>query len=633
MDEISLNFFPLLSDDFSFTLYHMPFDEDNRPNTVDEEAVRRMLDVDGERRPYWTLFRQMADSTPLHCDPFHNIYATVAALRMGLIENCRDRLEADEFTISDGIRPRVEIVLERFHEGLRLVSIEPYYLREYRKFGFLTDIRFVPKEEYRRTTRARQLSLSLDSRGRANQSHYADRYHLIMQFIGRFHERIFPITLPGGVSVNISTELMLLDSSKLEVKHYVVGSNREARSQFMGVSRNGPLERVQNDTRFCFLYRPEDRSLSHDLFRALRGDTFQTFLGMQKMFHVPLTNDKVTGIPISGFSNREAEQIAEQVKKDARDSNVVPIMITPFSRHDDIEDNKQYWALKHAFLAKQMPLQVVARDTVLDKNKLKWSTAGIGLQVFAKAGGTPWKVTPRTERCLMVGIGQAHRVVQGRTDRYFAYSVLTDSSGVFETVKTLGQGSDEPTYIGNFRGGLKSIFEEYSDRFSNFVIHSTFSIRHKELEAISHTLDEQKELRSGVGDFVSLRFNDRNRFYGFALDHNSRVPYESSLVNISSDEFLVWFEGLQYEQRTVGKMIANPLHVKFTYPHQGLSRRDKLNHLQDAINLSGANWRGFNAKTMPVSVYYAQLIARYLKEFEAQGLAPVDVDTLTPWFL
>ena len=105
------------------------------------------------------------------------------------------------------------------------------------------------------------------------------------------------------------------------------------------------------------------------------------------------------------------------------------------------------------------------------------------------------------------------------------------------------------------------------------------------------------------------------------------------MVSISRDEFLVWFEGLQYDQHTVGKMIANPLHVKFTYPHEGLTQRMKFNHLQDAINLSGANWRGFNAKAMPVSVYYAQLIAKYLKEFEARKLPPVDVDTLTPWFL
>lgn len=633
MDDIALNFFPLISDDYTFTLYRMPFVENARPSSGDEEAVRRMLGVDGERRPYWTLFQEVPGSTKFECDPSHNVYATLGALRIGLIESCRDRLEASEFSISKGIRPRVEIVFERFPEGSRVVSVEPYYLREHRTFGFLADFRFHPKEEYRGTIRARELSLSLDSKGRSNQNHYADRYALLMSFVRRFHNRIFSITLPGGQTVHIDPHLQMVGSDKLDVKHYIVNSNRESTSQFMGISRNGPLEHAPSTTRLCFLFKPEDRSLSHDLFRALRGDTFQTFHGMERMFRFPLTNDQVSGIPIAGFNNKEIEGMAEAVMEDAGGSNVVPIVITPFSRHDDLEDNKQYWVLKHAFLSKGMPLQVVARDTVLDKNKLKWSTAGIGLQVFAKAGGIPWKVRPRTERCLIVGIGQAHKVRNGRTDRYFAYSVLTDSSGVFETVKTLGKGQDENTYIRDFQENLRNIFDEYSGRFSNFVIHSTFSIRQRELEAISETLEEQRQSRSEEGHFVSLRFNDRNRFCGFAVGHNSRVPYESSLVSISGDEFLVWFEGLQYEQRTVRKMIANPLHVKFTYPQEGLTQRMKLNHLQDAINLSGANWRGFNAKAMPVSVYYAQLIAKYLKEFEANGLPSVDVDTLTPWFL
>ena len=146
----------------------------------EEEAVRRMLDLDGERRPYWTLFQHFPGSTKFECEPSHNIYATLGALRLALIESCRDRLDADDFSISKGIRPRVEIVVERFTEGNRVISIEPYYLRELSKFGFLTDFRFRPKDEYRGTVRARQLSLSLDYRGRSNKNHYADRlfsYH------------------------------------------------------------------------------------------------------------------------------------------------------------------------------------------------------------------------------------------------------------------------------------------------------------------------------------------------------------------------------------------------------------------------------------------------------------------------
>ena len=41
MDQIALNFFPLLSDDFVVTLYRMPFVENDRPSSGEEEAVRR----------------------------------------------------------------------------------------------------------------------------------------------------------------------------------------------------------------------------------------------------------------------------------------------------------------------------------------------------------------------------------------------------------------------------------------------------------------------------------------------------------------------------------------------------------------------------------------------------------------
>ena len=63
MDQIALNFFPLLSDDFVVTLYRMPFVENDRPSSGEEEAVRRMLEVDGARRPYWTLFQEVPSST------------------------------------------------------------------------------------------------------------------------------------------------------------------------------------------------------------------------------------------------------------------------------------------------------------------------------------------------------------------------------------------------------------------------------------------------------------------------------------------------------------------------------------------------------------------------------------------
>jgi hypothetical protein len=43
-------------------------------------------------------------------------------------------------------------------------------------------------------------------------------------------------------------------------------------------------------------------------------------------------------------------------------------------------------------------------------------------------------------------------------------------------------------------------------------------------------------------------------------------------------------------------------------------------HLQDIINLSGANWRGFNAKNTPISIYYPELIAKFISKFDEYNL-------------
>jgi hypothetical protein len=72
--------------------------------------------------------------------------------------------------------------------------------------------------------------------------------------------------------------------------------------------------------------------------------------------------------------------------------------------------------------------------------------------------------------------------------------------------------------------------------------------------------------------------------------------------------------------------------VQFLFPHD-LSQESKLKYLQDAVNLSGANWRGFNAKSVPVSIYYAKLVADFVKEFRNLDLEEIDWENLTPWFL
>ena len=631
MSGIALNFFPVVGDQFTIQLYRLHYAGQERPADEQGRVTRRYLRSNGDGEYCWCTFEQRADATEIECKPFDNIYVTLDALRNALIESCQDNLDPGLFKVSGRIRRYVEIVTHAYDEGEQVATIEPYLLRSRRQFGFLVGFRFHPKRTHVGTRASLQRSLALDNQGRPNYNYYADRHSQLVEYVDRFHSRIFPLHMLDGQEVHVASTLVQLASEELDVKKYVVGSGSETRSQFMGVRESGPFMAGPTDPFLYFLYRGQDRPLSRDLFRALRGDSFRTFPGMAEMFNLPISNQNVSGAVIADFTSSGIREVRDRVVKDAGGRQVVPIVLTPFSRHDTPDDNAAYWILKHAFLSEGIPIQVVASETVADRNKLKWSIASIGLQVFAKLGGRPWKVKPRSKRCLIVGIGQAHRLSEGRIDRHFAYSVLTDSSGVFEEVRVLGDAGDESEYVGEFASSLRKIFSDYSSRFSSFVIHSTFTIRRCELDRIAEVLAERQQA-SEEGECVSIKFNDRNRFFGFSTNQNSLVPHESTMIQLSNKEFLIWFEGLQYGKPNVHKMIGSPLHVQFTYPDR-IDGHQQRSHLQDAINLSGANWRGFNAKSLPVSVYYAQLIAKYLKEFEARMLPAVDVNVLTPWFL
>lgn len=633
-DAIALNFLPLETHDFSFSLFRSPYDEEERPAACNELAVMRKLPDEHDRyNAYWTTFGERPNADKVTLNPHDNNYATIDALRTSLIAQCEEVLDPARLRLIHGIRHHVEIIIRTHEEGDQVVSVEPYYLKRKKSFGFLLDFRFHPKDQHRGTRRALQLSLALDDDRRANLSHYADRYDHLSAFIREFKDNLFLLRLPGGEHIRIRPSFLDLGVERLDVKRYIVGNQVESSSQFMGVKNHGPLELAPSDVRLYFVYPRKYISLSRDIYRALSGRTFNTFSGMKDMFGTTISTANVKGIVLEDFGLKSIREVQRKVSKDQDEHPAVVVVLTPFSRHDS-QDNDAYWTLKHAFLSAGLPIQVVSTTTANDRNSLKWSIGSIGLQIFAKLGGKPWKVRPANSKCLIVGVGQAHSIRKdGTILRYFAYSVLTDSSGVFREIRVLGQSDAQDSYLNQFSVQLEELLRDYADEFSTFAIHATFSIRQDELKRISYVLERLREEDCEESrTFVALKFNDRNRFFGFATSQNSLVPYESSLVQLARDEYLVWFEGLQYGQPNVRKMVGGPMHVQFIYPER-IMFENKMAYLQDAINLSGANWRGFNAKSLPVSVYYAQIIAKYLREFERQDLPEVGVDILPPWFL
>ena len=641
--EVALNFWPLQSRAFRFVVYRRPRADQHEPTP--EGCTLRSLPVESpsseeDDQPYskfWTTFAPKNDFEEFICDPGDNLYLTQDFLLDELKKRSEAELPTQDFEVEGDIRERIEYTLERHEEGEERVWLEPYLLRKTGQFGYLVDFRFRQESEGPPSRRVLQLSLSLDEKFRENRDFYVERYEKIQEFARNYFHRLFPLTSEDGAAIHVQRKLQRLPAPQLDTKTYIFGGEESSpsSSQFKGIKKNGPLDGAPDEALIFFVYKEEHKPYSYDLFRAIRGDTFATFPGMSEMFDFTLGREHVRGTAIDQFDQKGVESVIQRVKEEAGEGRpVVPVVIIPWDKDDATnQEDYLYYLMKHRFLQAGLPSQFVSLNTLEDNQTLKWSASNIALAIFSKMGGVPWKVSPQLGDCLIIGIGQSHKRIDGEIHRYFAYSVLADSSGLYEDLEVLGRSREEEQYLGQFKASLLEVLREYSDQFQRFEVHSTFLLRREELDAVQDVLDTYYGEAEEATDLVGLKFNHKNKYFGYAPSSNSMVPYESTYLTLSDEDFLVWFEGLQYHRSNVKSRIGGPMHIRFFYPENDLSEEEKTNYLQDALNISGTNWRGFNAKSKPVSVYYASRIAKFFRAFDEYDFEEVDVSNMTPWFL
>lgn len=180
------------------------------------------------------------------------------------------------------------------------------------------------------------------------------------------------------------------------------------------------------------------------------------------------------------------------------------------------------------------------------------------------------------------------------------------------------------------RQSLSQILKESAEEFSRVVLHTSFKLKYREIEAIQQTVKAASE--NARCKFAVVKVNHKSRFFGANREVNSLVPYEATRVKLGPGEYLVWFEGIFPDRPTVTKAFPGPTHLQVLKGNDEHRIQDDI-LLQDLINLSGANWRGFNAKSAPVSVFYCHLVADFVHNFHDRGLPLPAVKDIRPWFL
>ncbi len=600
---IALNFSPLKNQHFSFIVYRKKKEPGSRKENFDNSVSERSLKFSNNvYSKYWVSYDSIEGFLEYQVTIDENRYLTHDYIYNQLLASCKSKLNSgDFFEYGKGKYRRIAFVNDQYREGKQIVWVEPYFLDVSQEFGFLIDFGFLGADHQPSNRVVQKLSLSLNEKGRANTNFYADRYAQIRKFAKKYYERVF-------LETDLDFESnKLLPVDYLEKKTYIVGDDTETTSQY-SIKTYGPYESFSEHAYIYFLYRKEEVNLIKDFYPRLEEKLNEDYkFDFQFKSYRADTIDDGT---ISSITE-ELNQLPLNSRK------IVIFLLRKKGDNDDL-----YYKIKHKFTSNQIATQFLSYEILRNK----YSMGNTALQIFAKLGGKPWKVKPRNEKCLIIGLSQS----MSQDERYFAYSILIDSSGLYKALKVISEDSEQETYLTKLGDTLKNIISEYSSEYDKIAIHTPFKVKREELEKIKSILEEYS---SGKLEFLVLRINTDNKFFGYQKAMNSLTPYESSCVKISNTEFLVWFEGLQYHDTKPQKRYSGPTYIKLHYSNNQLDETILKNYIQDIINLSGANWRGFNAKSLPVSIYYCRLVSDFIREFKNRDMKDIEIENSEPWFL
>lgn len=635
MSDIALNFVPLKEQDRSVTIYRKLVEDSSLPKADDDFRVNlpvqegddewRLFDVSkSEKENYESYGYQFSKNSVL---TVHLIYSDLLD-HMGSAE-----AEIEYYTPKKAISLKeVRFVTKKYDDGATEIVVKPYYLKSKKLFGFLLEHKYSLNEgePFNRQTQIR--SLSLDKSGKPNIYFYKDKKAVIESFSC---DVLAP--LMSSSPLEIETEFESLPAKQLDVKTYLVGKGSKAKSQFMGIRSNGPYRPMEDNVRYLFLFTERTRSLARDVYLGLLGKLFPgQFSGLQKMFLVSIHKDIVEHHLVETFDANAMEAVEskiQELKASYSSDKVMLVAVLPKGFKGVEAAFDAYGHLKLMALRNDAYCQVVTEDTFFKKDQLKWSVSNIGLQIFSKLGGAPWLVQPAKSNCLIFGIGSVQERIDGSTIRYTAYTVCLDTSGDFKYIKPLSSSNDESAYLENLKTNLSQVLSsELGDQYKSLVLHLPYKISRNEIDVIKKVVGEIR----GDDEFevIIIRINTKHKFLGFS-DHNTCVPYESSYVQLSKNEFLIWAEGLQYGKEVLHKRVSEPLYVDFIESREEWAT--KKDCLQDILNLTGANWRGFNSKAQPISILYSRLIAKFMKEFshlkDVDDMSIVSAESVAPWFL
>jgi argonaute-like protein implicated in RNA metabolism and viral defense len=414
--------------------------------------------------------------------------------------------------------------------------------------------------------------------------------------------------------------------SSLPTVQLAFGGGQYGTDKLRGLLAHGPFRCLENaNPRLGFVFPNESRDYGNRLFLALKNG-IGLFRGVENTFRFGLSKEQVFSIPVTGVQltssadhERNAIAYADAILswQSKRQKCRPDLFFVMHPKTSESDRGTPYYKAKALLLKEGILSQNVTLDLLNNPSQFEWSAANIALGAFVKLGGVPWVVGGKElDQDLIIGLGRAFLFdYQTRqTTGYLAFTECFSARGPLKFISLAKFTNSKEQYLealGNVITSTLNKAEAQNSHATSLTVHAPKEMRRDEMRVINEAV--QSHQKKNVLNILLAKVTEEFSF--FALDDRFRdgVPRRGTVVQVSDRDYMLYTEGRDEREPWSNRV---PVALRVTPQGGPQSSQNASSILRQINDLSQVNWRGFNARSKPISVYYGNLIARLLSHLD-----------------
>ncbi len=404
------------------------------------------------------------------------------------------------------------------------------------------------------------------------------------------------------------------------------GPGASAATPLAGLKSYGPFNAARferNDLRLLALCRPQSRgAMTEFLGRLIEGIPESRYFqrGLKSLFRLTSVRVEVRELK-SSFPEAYEEAIDAAIQdSEQRGIDIAMVECPEVSERPPARENSYYRA-RAKLMAYGIPTQGVKGEHLRKRSEaLEWTLGPMALQIYAKVGGTPWRLpaSQSVDREILIGVGNA-------LDRPNLWAGAEQSRVVGITTFFLGDGSyvlgerlrsvPYAEYFEELLRALKSSIETLASEYAwkqgdsvRIVFHIYKPIKNVEADVVARLINEFPQFNIL---FAFVTISTEHPWMMFRDFENQNGQSAATLCergdNLVFDEHhcLLQVRG-DKDRPNRWQRPPHPVSVKL---HERSTYKDLKYIMQQIHDFSFLSWRSFFPAELPVTVFYSNLIA------------------------